>query len=327
MARLICFTTFFAAILLHAGLSAQINNYYNAPPQTAVPGVPASPGVTPFQGAGTTTNPYQGAGYPAQGAGYPYPGYNYYQQQQLPPGYQSPGPGTSSPPGVTPFLGATAAPATTYPYQQTTTALNQVYPQPAQPSAPQQPAPSTLTPLSVPVPAYGQINPPDTWSPGLATIKDGKWTVTDFLYNLTPNIGVKVMVVKPEYRYVPLSDQLLEKKVTGLFQDASITPTAFAQSCEPPLPVYVVTVMAYPCERRCVGVVTAQLYEIARPDRIDEDLSGVWQVVTWERQELVASSCDSFSQEIEGTITGMTEAFIAQYNHFNPIPERKCFEE
>ena len=72
-------------------------------------------------------------------------------------------------------------------------------------------------------------------------------------------------------------------------------------------------------------VVTAQLYEVARPERIDEDLSGVWQVVTWERQELVASSCDDFADEIDKTITGMTEAFIAQYNHFNPIPTRECF--
>ena len=191
---------------------------------------------------------------------------------------------------------------------------------------PQQPTTPTA-PLIVPVPAYAQVNPPDTWSPGLATIKDGKWSVTDFLYNLSPNIGVKVQVVKPEYRYIPLSDVLLERKVASQFQDAFLTPTAIAQPCEPPLPVYNVTVMAYPCERRCVGVVTAQLFEVARPDRIDEDLSGVWQVVTWERQELVASSCDDFAQEIEGTIRGMTEAFIAQYNHYNPIPERKCFND
>ena len=115
--------------------------------------------------------------------------------------------------------------------------------------------------------------------------------------------------------------------MTSAFEDANITPSANSFPCEPPLPMFYVTIMAYPCERRCVGVVTAQLYEVARPERIDEELSGVWQAVTWERQELVSSLCDDFAEQIDATVTGMTAAFVERFQHDNPTQDLPCFPE
>lgn len=382
-----------AAFVLHSALSAQINNYYNAPYMYTPAGHPSPPGVTPFVGATTqpVTYPYnstvsvQPGSYQYNTAAYgtqPYQPTSTYPSVVTTPTYPTTAPTsyaaatttTTYPasytvPGVSTattaypstaypaatltstYPATTTYPATSYPastystanyypysnlnYTATTgnistafatplTTTSTLYPQPAQPSTVYQPT-ASFTPLAIPVPAYAEAAPPDYWAPGLATIKNGKWVVTDFLYNLTPNIGIKIQVVRPPNRYVPLSDRLLESKLTAQFQDALLTPTALAVQCQPPLPVYNVTIMAYPCGNRCIGMVTAQLYETARPDRIDSDLAGVWQVVTWERQELVVSACEDFSQEIEKTISGMTQAFIDLYNRFNPMPTRQCF--
>lgn len=361
--------------------TAQINNYYNAPPQYL------PPGTTPYQATTTTTFPTTttqtvipgtGAAVPVTQTTYPgvatypatttYPGVATYPAATTYPGVAT-YPGTAIYPGVSTALPATTATSvtsTSLPTYGTTSAYtagnagtNIFYPRPYLPTGTYYPysafnptgnvstaftsptstslptlvqtptgyagAPASFAPIVIPVPSYAQVAPPDNWSPGLGTINNGKWYVTDFFYNLPPNIGVNVQIIRPPNKYVPLSESLLERKITAIFQDGGVTPTANALPCEPPLPVYSVTVMAYPCERRCVGVITVQLYEVVQPQRIDEDLSGVWQAVTWERQQLVASSCDDFAQEVESTITNMTLAFVDRYNHDNPIPQRSCF--
>jgi hypothetical protein len=315
---------FLLATLLQTDLRAQvITNYYNAPPISQPPGRTALPGntpITPTATSGVSQGYYGGYGtnyYPqTYGTNYPqtYGGTNYYPQTYGTNYYPQPY-GTQTTTGN--VSTAFSTPLTT---------LGQQYPQPAQPTTYAQ-QPSQFVPIAIPVPAYAQVNPPDTWAPGLATIHNGKWMVTDFLYNLPPNISVKVLVIKPEGKYLPISDTLLENEINSIFQEANISTTVNPLPCEPPLPAFQVTIMAYPCERRCIGVITAQLYEIARPDRIADDLSGVWQVVTWERQELVASSCDDFKQQVEDTVGAMTATFTSQYRYYNAAPERSCFPE
>ncbi len=374
MIRAIFCSSLLVVTCLQISISAQVNNYYNAPSQYQLPGSAAMPGNTPFtnsptqpysQTSATTTYgaPAYGTttyGVPAYGTttyGVPSNGTTTYAAPSYgtttyaaptygtttygTPTYGTPAYGSTSygTPAYgnnyypQPYTGPSAFPTTGAPVTNVSTAFTTpiktssgvLSPQPGTQiaSTPQ----VNFTPITIPVPAFAQVDPPETWAPGLATIKDSKWTITDFLYNLPYNIGIKVVVVKPEDKYLPLSDKLLEKRVTDIFADAYLTPTPAPVTCEPPLPLYHVTIMAYPCDRRCVGVVTAQLYEVVQPQRIDQDLSGVWQAITWERQELVASSCEEFAQEIEATVTSMTQAFTWQYNRFNPIPERRCFPD
>src|SRR5262249_55362904 len=95
--------------------------------------------------------------------------------------------------------------------------------------------------------------------------------------------------------------------------------------CSPPLPMFYVLIMAYPCDKRCVGFVSAQLYEVAKPERIDIDLNGVWQTITWERQALVASSCDDFANEVGMTIDEIAAAFADRFQFYHRVEERLCF--
>ncbi len=214
------------------------------------------------------------------------------------------------------------------------TLLQQIYPQPAATT----PLTTTTTagtttynatptpaPFNIPQISLESVGPPEVITPGLATINKGKWVTADFFYNLPLNIGVKVEVIRPQNKYVPISGDLIERQIKDLFQQNNITPEPQEYDCEPPSPIYHVLIMAYPCENRMVGFLTIQLLELGRPKRIDEDLNGIWQVVTWQRQELIASNYDEFTQQITGSIKSITQRFIDTYNLYHPIDQEPCF--
>lgn len=228
------------------------------------------------------------------------------------------------PPQYNPNVGAPGNPGGQQP-----SILQQIYPQPANPniSTAQAAPPPAAPPLQITQIPYEYVAPPESYTPGLATIKDHKWVVSDFLYKLSYDINVKVEIIKPAGKYVPLSETLLEKRITDVFQDADvpINTEPEDEACRPPLPMFYVLIMAYPCDKRCIGFVSAQLYEEARPQRIDIDLNGVWQTITWERQALVASACDEFEMEIGETLEQIAEAFSDKFSYYHPVEEQPCF--
>lgn len=221
---------------------------------------------------------------------------------------------------------------------QAPTLMQSIYPQGgAQPGTPQQqqPQPAYLSQQQqqpggtfnfTPLP-YEVIEPPKHYLPGIATIKDKRWITTDFLYNLSSNIGVKVEILKPQGQYIPLSESLLAQRISDLFQSSNITPSVVAMNCQPPLPMFYVSIMAYPCDRRIVGFVSAQLYEQAKPQRIEVDLNGVWQTITWERQAMVAAATNDFAHEVNEVLSQMVESFTGKFKYYHPVAERKCFPE
>lgn len=202
--------------------------------------------------------------------------------------------------------------------------LQQIYQQPAMPTAQYQPPAQAPILQYQPVP-FEAIEPPFTYLPGLATIKDKRWMISDYLYNLAPNIGIKVEVIKPDKRYIPLSSDALERQLTSVFEQAQINTNPILTDCRPPLPMFYVLVMVYPCDRRLVGFISAQLFEVARPQRVDIDLNGVWQVVTWERQSMVSSNWEDFAHEVWAAIEDISNAFTNTYSYYHRIPERPCF--
>lgn len=207
----------------------------------------------------------------------------------------------------------------------TPTLLQSLYPQSAMPPPPNGPVQGPGPGLKFNPRPFENISGPDSYLPGIATIKDKKWVVTDFLYNLTPNIGIKVEILKPQGKYIPLSEGQLEQRIANLFQDAYIEPQAVQMNCQPPLPMLYVLIMAYPCDKRIVGFISAQLYEEAKPVRIDMDLNGVWQTITWERQALVTASDKDFTQEVHETLTEMILSFTERFKYYHPADERECF--
>jgi hypothetical protein len=71
--------------------------------------------------------------------------------------------------------------------------------------------------------------------------------------------------------------------------------------------------------------VTAQLVERGRPERLQLDVNGIWQIITWERQTLVASNCEDFANQISSAVQEMTTAFANRFAYYHPRPEIPCF--
>ncbi len=310
-------------------------SYGSSPPpiiyqnsSTSLPGAPTTPssGLPSLPSSNTSTLPGQSSPSPI-----------IYQNSLTAPPVINP---STSLPGAptTPSSGLPGLPSSNtstlpgLPMSSSTGSLVQtLYPQtaPTQSYSYQQTGPQFGTPKSPglkfnPKP-YETPAPPTSYLPGIATINEGKWMVSDFLYNLTNNIGVKAEIIKPQGQYIPLSEQLLEQLVAKMFQDANIEPSAIQMNCQPPLPMFYVLVMAYPLDNRIVGFISVQLYEEAKPIRIDMDLNGVWQTITWERQALVASSTEDFAQEINETLKELVLAFTTKFKYYHPADERSCF--
>lgn len=213
--------------------------------------------------------------------------------------------------------------------------LQQVYPPPPNqnmnPTA--QPAPTNTSqpptpqqPLKILPWSDENVKPLESWLPGIATIKNNKWIVTDYFYNLPSEIGIKIDIVHPQGTKIPLSEMSIDRLIRGMFDELQITGEAPKVHCQPPLPTLYVLIMAYPCERTCVGFVSMQLLEKGQPARINLDLDGVWQVVTWARQGMVVSSCEEFAAEITSQIREMMDGFLTSYHFYHPAPAtRPCF--
>lgn len=292
--------------MISTGPSTYVPQVYSA---TSLPGVTSFPTSIPTSNVYTSPTVYN----------------NYYAQPQ-----------TASLASYNPFdpyaLTPSTVPVTTFsnppvsPVQQAPI-LNQLYPQPANP---QVVAPGPMlrpgAPLQLSARPFQFINPPLAMTPGLATIRDGNWVVSDFFYNLPFTIGLKVEILRPAgNHYIPLSETLITKRLTDILANVGISTLFGSLPCEPPLPFLNVIIMAYPCDRRCIGFITVQLLEPGQPRRIDIDLNGVWQVVTWERQLLVASSCDDFSHEVGEMLDVIVSDFTNRFHYYHPADVRPCF--
>ncbi len=228
------------------------------------------------------------------------------------------------------------------------TLLQQIYPEPAKAATPDLSSgnlsTSALTPANAQVAASNtlpinpsaqpfvfkplpvqNVKPAEIITPGFATIKKGIWTVHDFFYNLPAEIGVKVEIVKPTEKYIPLNGLTLETQIKRIFSEANIGADIPITSCQPPLPLYHLLIMTQVYGNRCLGFLTMQLYEAAKPLRIEEDFNGIWQVVTWEKQILVASHVDDFSDQVSQAVEEITKDFTARYQYYHPVLEQPCF--
>lgn len=231
--------------------------------------------------------------------------------------------GTANPPGNDTSLIPTA-----------TQLLDQVYPPPPrQQSAQTTTTPTTATkpetpkkPLKIHPWSDESVRPLESWLPGIATIKDNKWIVGDYFYNLSSDISVRIDVVHPRNTSIPVTEGAIDKLVRGMLEETNIRPEAQKAQCQPALPTLYILVMAYPCDRVCVGFVSMQLFEKGQPARIDIDLDGVWQVITWARQGLVVAECEDFSKEVLGQIEEILGSFLKTYRFYHaPEPTRHCF--
>lgn len=153
-------------------------------------------------------------------------------------------------------------------------------------------------------------------SPGIATLQGGSWLGSEHLYNLPSDLGVVVEVIKPPTASV----QIAEDKIKGIVSAA--LKTVYMRTREPiiekdtPLPFLHVLIIIHPIEKGFVAYCAIRLFEETQMKRIFLKSGIVWQVITWEKQELVITPPDQLSQQIEQTIQSIMTSFTDRIKNY-----------
>lgn len=155
--------------------------------------------------------------------------------------------------------------------------------------------------------------------PGVATLYEGKWIGSENLYNLDVNIGVNVEVIKPSGISISLNEELLKNLVNNLLKSGrldprpSLLPSNPSENISSPLPFLHVLVMVYPIEKGFAAICAVRLFEEVRMERINVDKEFKWQVITWEKQELIIASPEQLNELVGKVVADMVVAFVERF--------------
>lgn len=170
-----------------------------------------------------------------------------------------------------------------------------------------------------PVPKH--IEKPVYTFPGLVAKLGNRWVGSDYLYDLDRNIGIKLEIVKEEGKNIEINGGDLVQIVGGIFNKANINPESFSTDVSPPLPFFHVLIFAFPNETTNVAFVTGRLFEEAKLGRFDLQPIGTWQVITWEKQDLIISSPYQFDEQLKKSIANIAETFVERIEFYARVKE------
>lgn len=155
--------------------------------------------------------------------------------------------------------------------------------------------------------------------PGLVARYGREWVGSDYLYDMPVNIGVIVEVVLPDGKPIDINPMALKQQISGIFAKIGINPDAEALGPKPPLPFFHVLILAYPTDTKYVAYVSGRLFEEVKIDRLHFEPNGVWQAITWEKQDLVITSPSQFNDQLTKTVDSIGEAFIDRIRFFQEL--------
>lgn len=166
---------------------------------------------------------------------------------------------------------------------------------------------------------HGHVANPTYLFPGLVKFSNNQWVGSDYLYNLPPTIGVAVELVVPSEISSTYLKEDIRAQVEGILSSYGITPFAQAFGDLPPLPFFHVIVFAVPVKNSYVLNVAGRLFEEVKLARLNYQLPGTWQAITWEKQELVVSAKGHVLDRLRMTIKDIAGLFASRFNHFNRL--------
>lgn len=183
-----------------------------------------------------------------------------------------------------------------------------------------QPIPGTTGAAKPPLPQIHPILPPPSAQamsvlftvPGIATLQGGQWIGTPDLYNIPSSIGLVVEVITPHAEPLPLAEQIIIDKIVPVLKEAGIKANTMITG-DTPLPFLHFLFMVYPIEKGYVAYCAARLFESAKLSRVYLKAGINWQVITWEKQELILFPANDLRPQIESTIGIILKDFITQY--------------
>ncbi|MBA3238929.1 MAG: hypothetical protein H0T62_11370 [Parachlamydiaceae bacterium] len=162
----------------------------------------------------------------------------------------------------------------------------------------------------------GHFEEPTYLFPGLVRFSIDRWVGSDYLYDLPSNIGVVVELVVPQELAGVFSTDRIRDEVNTIFSNIGITPLSEAIGEQPPLPFFHLVAFIVPVEGSYVLSLSGRLFENVTLPRINFQLSGTWQAITWEKQAIIVSSKNQLSDQLYGTAKEIAVLFAGKVLHF-----------
>jgi hypothetical protein len=207
-------------------------------------------------------------------------------------------------------------------------------------------APAPINEPLMPVTGVGQVPfsgysaEPTYLYPGLVRQYLGQWVGSDYLFNMSANIGVVVEIVAPsDIPNTTFNTDEIKQNVSEIFANGGINPYAEAFLEQPPLPFFHIIILVAQVEESYVFSISGRFFEAAKIPRLNFKKPGKAQVITWEKQELVTTSQSRFSEQLILSAREIADFFIQRINYFNrqrleqdamlkmrcgPAPTAKC---
>ncbi|MGZ3634038.1 MAG: hypothetical protein ACXWM7_07130 [Parachlamydiaceae bacterium] len=200
-------------------------------------------------------------------------------------------------------------------------------PSDAYPMAPPSLPPRGFVPRSQPLePIFRRTNDgvgvpsqPSFLSPGLVRYCIDKWVGSDYLYEMSPNIGVVVEVVNPLDFSFSVDSNLLKSYVENIFNASEIFPVAESVGDQAPLPFFHVLIFVVPAGESFVFSLSARLFEPVRLFRLDYRLPGTVQAITWEKQGLIVAPEGQLINQMIASVKEVAEIFTERVRYFRRL--------
>lgn len=159
----------------------------------------------------------------------------------------------------------------------------------------------------------------DYLHPGILVNARGEWEGSDHLLNISSNIGVYITIIKPENEQLAFNEASLKDQVVNIFKLANIKPEILVSPGKPPLPVFQIEIFAYPIDKGYVACCYGRLFESVTLDRFKMDSNMAFQAITWEKQHLIVSPKDEFSDEIVKVVQDIAQTFGERFQVYEKI--------
>lgn len=148
--------------------------------------------------------------------------------------------------------------------------------------------------------------------PGIATLQGNQWVGTADLYNLPNGIGLVVEIVTPNAAPIDIAEQVILNRIVPILKEGGIYGHTTIVG-DTPLPYLHFLFMVYPIEKGFVAYCSGRLFESAKLTRVFLKPGITWQVITWEKQELIIFPANELQPQIESVVNLILKDFITQY--------------
>lgn len=169
------------------------------------------------------------------------------------------------------------------------------------------------------VPSPRHFGEPTYLAPGLVRFSNGLWAGSDYLYNLSQDIGVAVELVLPKELAGILHKERVRQEIEVIFTGHHITPFSLAVNDLPPLPFFHLIAFVVPVKESYVVNIAGRLFEEVKLIRLDYQLPGTVQAITWEKQELIVSSKSQVLERLMESAREIAIQFAGKIDSFNRL--------